>query len=150
MLASEISVSRPQTTTDDRQAGVSCCPFVSHPKHHLDRHHHHHHYMLLSSVVVDLVPIHRPSNHFINPPTRPRAQVNTAAGLHHGHVGVSWSFPVAASAAASSASIVRAAWAVLGSRGEIDVQKVYVDSIVCARRCCVLCLRWIVGECSVV
>ena len=63
---------------------------------------------------------HRPSNHCIKTPTRPQAQLKTATGFKHGHVEVLRASPAAASAAASSASTVRAAWAAPGSRGEIQ------------------------------
>ena len=62
---------------------------------------------------------HRPSNHCIIP-TRPQAQLKTATGFKHGHVEVLRASPAAASATASSTSTVRAAWAALGSRGEIQ------------------------------
>ena len=66
-------------------------------------------------VVVDLVPI---QSHFRT--RRPQAQHKTATGFKHGHVEVLRASPAAASAAASSASTVRAAWAAPGSRGEIQ------------------------------
>ena len=63
---------------------------------------------------------HRPSNHCIQMATWPQAQLKTATGFKHGHGEVFCASASASSADASSASIVRSAWATLGNRGEIQ------------------------------